>query len=179
MIKRISLFLLLAAAIVLAACPEAHGHRGRELTIHRLDHGVFYGAAPKSDADFARLRRLGVRRVIDVRTFKVVAGCLERRRAAKYGITYDRIPSGFLPTRTGNVPRIMSQLTSADCGAVYFHCNLGSDRTGMLAAIYRTEHLGWNPLEAFTTWKAQQFNTNLKDLDRYFWQHVKSGNDVR
>ncbi len=144
----------------------------KPLTVYRLDEGVYYGAAPKREADFAKLRRLGVRHVIDIRTFKVFATAVERRRAAKYGISVRRIPTGFFPTKTGTVPQILSLLKSADGGGVYFHCNLGSDRAGMLSAIYQVEQLGWDPADAWKFWKTDQFNPKLKDLDRYFWQRV-------
>ena len=176
--RRFLIFTFLAMVVgVTAACSRAYaqlGHRNTPLVVDRLDEGIYFGAAPKSDADFAKLRRLGVRRIVDVRTFKVFASAIERRRAARYGIAYQRIPTGFLPTKTGTVPQIMTLLNNAGCGAVYFHCNLGSDRTGMIAAIYRTEQFGWDPQHAFAVWKSDQFNTKLKDLDRYYWQHVGS-----
>nr|WP_233903539.1 tyrosine-protein phosphatase [Stieleria maiorica] len=140
--------------------------------VKRLDAAIYYGGAPKSDADFARLRQLGVRRIVDMRTFKVFASARERRRAAECGITFQRIPMGFFPAKTGNVPDILAELTGCGHGAVYFHCNLGLDRAGMLVALYRVEHFGWDPRHAFSVWKAQQFNTKLKGLDRYYWQHV-------
>ncbi len=153
------------------AAGQTH-RKGGALDIHRLDDKVFFGAAPRDEADFARLRQLGVRRIIDVRTFKVRASFIERRRAAKYGISYQRIPSGFFPAVTRNVPKILSQITRVDCGGVYFHCNLGSDRVGMLVAIYRTEQFDWAPQDAWDAWKVDQFNPKLKGLDRYFWQRV-------
>jgi hypothetical protein len=143
-----------------------------DLLIRRLDDGVFYGAAPRRDADFAKLRRLGVRRIIDVRSYKVFASSVERRRAAKWGMTYERIPISFVPERTGTVPQVLSKLKKDGCGPVYLHCNLGSDRAGLLAALYRTEQFGWSPQFAWDTWKAVQVNPTLIGLDRYFWQRV-------
>ncbi|WP_259632000.1 protein-tyrosine phosphatase family protein [Stieleria sedimenti] len=176
------LILLIVASSLVLACSDSCGamdHPGDTLDIHHLDGQIYYGAAPKSDVDFAKLRRLGVQRIIDVRTFKVFASGKEKRRAAKLGIAYRRIPMGFFPIRTGNVPTILAQLTSGCAGPVYFHCNLGLDRVGLLVALYRIEYFGWEPRHAFTTWKAQQFNTNLEGLDRYFWQHVGAQSCLR
>ncbi|QDV45082.1 hypothetical protein Enr13x_49550 [Stieleria neptunia] len=168
------ILLIVASSLVVACSPScsARGHRGDTLEIHHLDRQIYYGAAPRSEADFAKLRRLGIQRIIDVRTFKVFASGKEKRRAAESGISFRRIPMGFFPIRTGNVPVILSQLTTGCAGPVYFHCNLGLDRVGLLVALYRIEHFGWEPRHAFATWKAQQFNTKLKGLDRYFWQHI-------
>ena len=175
MMRNRNLTLLALLAVVFGVQSDAWGEvfpRSKPLTVYRLDEGVYYGAAPKREADFAKLRRLGVRHVIDIRTFKVFATAVERRRAAKYGISVRRIPTGFFPTKTGTVPQILSLLKSADGGGVYFHCNLGSDRAGMLSAIYQVEQLGWDPADAWNFWKTDQFNPKLKDLDRYFWQRV-------
>lgn len=151
----------------------------RSFRIQRLDNGIYYGSAPRDDEDFAALQRCGVTRIVDIRTFKVVASAIEQRRAEKFGMTYHRIPTGFFPCRTGTVPEIMSHLDRPRCGSVFFHCNLGSDRTGMLVAIYRTEKFGWDPQAAFATWKSDQFNDKLEGLDRYFWTHVTASDRCR
>ena len=65
------------------------------LTVRCLDAGIYHGAAPTTRAHFAKLRSLGVRRIIDVRSFKKFEANRERRLAAQYGITYVRIPTGF------------------------------------------------------------------------------------
>ena len=162
------LSLVLFATTVCGQCDTTSD----ELVIRCLDDGVFYGGALKTESDFARLRSLGVRHVIDVRSLKHFAIAKERCRAAKYGMSFQQLPAGFRPDRTGTVPQILSLLYSNQCGAVYFHCNLGRDRAGMLAAIYRVERLGWDPQVAFDHWKTQQFNSKLQGLDDFYWQRV-------
>ena len=170
-------FLLALTVVAIVTLPQQAGakstffNRG-PIEIQHLDAGVFGGSAPKTDADFAKLQRIGVRRLLDVRYPRLI-GLKERRLATKYGMTYERIPTGFFPTRKGTVPEILARLKSDCGGTIYIHCNLGSDRLGMLIAIYRVEELGWQPSAAMATWKADQFNPKLKDLDRYFWQRVR------
>lgn len=154
-----------------AVCGRS-GAASDELVIRCLDQGIYYGGALKTDSDFARLRSLGVRHVIDVRSFKHFAITKERRRAAKFGMSFQHLPVGFLPNRTNTASQILSRLYSNQCGSVYFHCNLGKDRAGMLAAIYRVERLGWDPLVAYSHWKTQQFNSKLQALDDFYWQRV-------
>ncbi|WP_182870617.1 fused DSP-PTPase phosphatase/NAD kinase-like protein [Rhodopirellula sp. JC639] len=165
-------FAITSSTAVSAGTLRPADDRSDTLVVKQLDGQIYYGAAPKTDADFQRLRQLGVRRIVDMRTFKAFASSRVRRRAAEHGIHFQRIPMGFFPAATGNVPAILTQLTGCGHGAVYFHCNLGLDRAGMIVAIYRVEQFGWDPQHAFCAWKVQQFNTKLKGLDRYYWQHV-------
>ncbi len=165
-----------ALTLLCQSCLGADFRRqGRCLAIYRLDEGIYFGAAPKNAADFVQLKRLGVKHVIDVRTFLRCEGAIERWRANRSGMTYRRIPIGYFPTKTGNVPKFLAQLDPVACGPIYFHCNLGRDRAGMLVAIYRTGRLGWDACKAWNAWNSNRFNSALKDLDRYFWQTVAQG----
>lgn len=169
-----------AAALLLLVVPAAAQARAgiglgsvdRSFRIEKLDEGIYLGSAPRSRSDIARLKALGVQHVIDIRSFKVLASAVESRRASRCGIDYDRIPTGFFPTRKQTVSCVLSLLNRKPHGTIFFHCNLGSDRTGLIVALYRVNTLGWDPNEAFQSWKSTQFNTKLKDLDRYYWQHV-------
>lgn len=181
--KRLLLrFPVLAVALLLcsdppnAAAKVRLGSIDRSFRIEMLDEGIYFGSAPQTDSDFARLRQLGVRHVIDTRTIKVLASAKEARRASGFGMVYERLPTSFFPTKRGDVPSIMSRLYRKPCGTIFFHCNLGSDRTGLIAALYRVNAMGWDPHAAFAEWKSDQFNTRLKDLDRYYWQHIRPRN---
>ena len=156
-----------ATRVALAANPE-----GPSLQITQLDHGVYFGGAPCTEADFGRLRQLGIRQVIDIRKFLIFSSARERQRARRQGLTFERIPVGFRPERNDSVRTIMRRLSTKPCGPIYFHCKLGSDRTGLIAAIYRVRHLGWDPDYTFRVWKAGQFNPRLRGLDRYYWKAV-------
>lgn len=156
-----------------AAAWDGFGWIDRSFRVEMLDEGIYLGSAPRTDEDFARLRQLGVKHVIDIRSFKVIASAIEARRAKKFGMVYERIPTGFFPTKKNTVPCIMSRLNQKPCGTIYLHCNLGSDRTGLITALYRVNTLRWDARVAFEEWKSDQFNTRLKDLDRYYWQNVR------
>lgn len=143
-----------------------------DLEVKQLDTGIYYGAFPKTDADYAELRSLGVRHIIDMRSFRRLSGKIEQRRAAARGMFYERLAVGFFPTRTNTTAMVLDRIVNQPCGPIYFHCTLGSDRTGLIVALYRVHQLNWSPCFAFQEWKRDQFNTKLKDLDRYFWQSV-------
>ena len=124
-----------------------------------------FGPPPRSDRDFQSLRRQGVRRIVDLRTGRRLAGRIEARRAAAYGIQYERLPVGFYPLRRGNLAAILSRTAQPD---TYIHCHLGRDRAAMVVAIDRVRRLGWSPRAAWDVWKSGQFNRSLRGLDRAF-----------
>ncbi|NNE00308.1 MAG: hypothetical protein HKN47_23565 [Pirellulaceae bacterium] len=106
-------FLIILVFVVGSLSPRfmanAHRHaRTSSLAIMRLDDGVYYGAAPKNEEDFVRLRQLGIKRVIDTRSLKILASSIERRRAARYAMVYHRIPTGFSPVSNDSVPQILA-----------------------------------------------------------------------
>jgi hypothetical protein len=174
--RRIPILMTVMLTVLLFPSPcraeSGLGMIDRSFQIESLDEGVYVGSAPRSQADFQRLRRLGVRHIIDIRSFKILASGIESHRAAQWDVSYERIPIGFVPTKRQTIPCILAKLQRPTCGAVFIHCNLGSDRTGLIAALYRVETLGWDPQHAFSVWKSTQFNPRLKDLDRYYWQYV-------
>ncbi len=143
-----------------------------DIEVKQLNTGIYYGAFPKTDADYAKLQACGVRHIIDMRSFRRLSGKIEQRRIEARGMFYERLAIGFYPTCNDTTARLMDRIVRQPCGPVYFHCTLGSDRTGLIVALYRVHHMNWPPCCAFNHWKRDQFNPKLKDLDRYFWRSV-------
>jgi protein tyrosine/serine phosphatase len=46
------------------------------------------------------------------------------------------------------ITKILALLEDSTAGAVFVHCNRGSDRTGAVIAAYRIDHDHWNNLRA-------------------------------
>src|SRR5262249_1994024 len=60
----------------------------------------------------------------------------------------------------GRPPAIDDFLEVLDDPAAYpvlIHCHAGLHRTGILAAVYRMEHQGWTPAEAWQEMRAHGF----------------------
>jgi protein-tyrosine phosphatase len=156
----------------------------------RVGATVYRGAEPKSRAEIAYLASLGVVRVIDlqdgpwarlmedVRTFGtdvelVVSG--EKR------VHLVHAPIFALSTpEDERVDRVLALMRTADAGggAVYVHCALGRDRTGMIIALHRVLNEGWAPADAYAEWRAHGFEASLvqeiefHELDEYFRQRT-------
>lgn len=143
-----------------------------ELNAREQAPGIYTGTAPKTASDYAELRRLQVRTVIDMRKFRPLDSRREEAMATRQGLVYHSLPIGFFPTRDGAPECVLRLLAEPRNHPVYIHCQLGRDRTGLVIALYRVRYLGWSPEAAFAAMQHQEFNPLLRDLDRYFWQHA-------
>jgi Polymorphic toxin system, DSP-PTPase phosphatase len=147
---------------------------------------VYRGAEPKSRAELTFLASLGVVRVIDlqegpwarlmedVRTFGAdVQLSVDHEKR----IELVHAPIFELTTpKTERVDRVLALMRDAIAGggAVYVHCALGRDRTGMIIALHRVINEGWAPADAYAEWKAHGFEATIvqkiefHELDEYF-----------
>ena len=166
--------MLFALALAFVLTNGAGAARG-ELAVRELAPGIYYGAAPESSADYCRLRSLGVRTVVELRKFQPRAIERERRMAGQYGLSWRHVPMGFCPLRDGGPECVLRIIANPAQQPVYFHCNLGKDRAGLIVALYRVRFLGWAPDDAFAAMKRQQFNPKLRGLDDYFWRRWHCG----
>ncbi len=149
---------------------------GAEFRPQCLAPGLYYGPAPEGPADYRRLQQLGVRQLIDLRSFKKRASGDEQRQAARLGMTYQRAAVGFTPSYPDAcVEAVLTALRKQSHGPIYVHCTLGRDRTGMIVALYRQRYLGWSAQCAFEAKKRDEFNGMLVHYDRYFWDSVQDG----
>ncbi|MFA6583231.1 MAG: tyrosine-protein phosphatase [Elusimicrobiaceae bacterium] len=104
-----------------------------------VSDGIYRGAEPVGDRQFAGLVKLGVKTMVSLRYFHG----MEKEMCAKYGITcYERgIFVGVIGTDTLFPWTKMAeayQLVISERAAgrkVFFHCMKGRDRTGTLAAL--------------------------------------------
>lgn len=137
----------------LGGYPASDGRRTRWRTLFRAD-----GMVQLTDADHAVLRSLGVRSVLDLRT-DLEAEARGRFPSDLPGVTYYHLPltdtlpgaedvpdwgdSSYVAKRyasylEGGAPSLCAALDIlADQGNLpaVFHCSVGKDRTGVLAAV--------------------------------------------
>jgi protein-tyrosine phosphatase len=137
----------------LGGYPTAHDGRVRWRTLYRAD-----GLNRMTDADARRVRGLGVRTIIDLRTHGEIA---ERGRAAveSLGVTWHHLPMIDVVWDANEVPEPLPEdfvfgkyvemitsgeaciadalriLADPDGHPAVFHCAAGKDRTGILAAV--------------------------------------------
>lgn len=174
--RRVVLLVVLTA---LATHPRCEGSGHRSFCPQQLAAGVFFGPAPKSAADVEILQRLGVREIVDNRTHRRLASNREAHWALRAGIAYRSLPISTKPCFPDrNLELTLARMHEQPCGAIYVHCSLGRDRTGLIAALYRYRYLGWPPASAFCEKERNEFNSRLVELDSYFWRSVNRGAEV-
>ncbi len=114
-----------------------------------VDEGVYKGSRPKSDADYQFLQSLHIKYIVDLQIFPFLTHS-EQKKAKKYGIivlpsTMNASP--FSPSEE-HVDKILAILHDGRYQPVYFHCKLGRDRTGVIAALYKMYFQGMSEPES-------------------------------
>jgi protein tyrosine/serine phosphatase len=98
-----------------------------------------YRSAQPTPQGFRTLKQMGIRTVVNLR-----GGEDDGRAALEVGFRLESIPlSAARVSHESNV-RILRLLGQAEQGAVLVHCQHGSDRTGMITALYRMVYQGWD-----------------------------------
>ncbi len=141
-IAALALPLLLAAACMAqSARPEAWA-QPLEIegvpNLHKVSQGLYRSAQPSSTG-MENLRKLGVRTVVNLRTFHT-----DRDEIGTTGLNYVRIPmQAWYPERR-DAMRFLRIVSDTSRTPVLVHCQHGADRTGAVVAVYRTAVQGWS-----------------------------------
>lgn len=86
---------------------------------------------------------MGVKTVINLRMFHD-----GREAAARAGLHYERIPMNAWHAEEAEADRFLRIVADKSRGPFFVHCYQGSDRTGMMCALYRIRVEGWTTDEA-------------------------------
>lgn len=147
-------------ALVLSICASAQGEMDH-LHFRRVDDHVFGGRQPKQ-ADFASLKQMGVKSVLDLRGGSIHRPW-ERKRVEAAGMQYFSVRlSGIFPPKKMQIARILALLEDPARGPFYVHCRRGYDRVGMVIASYRIAHDHWSNEQAME--EAHSFGLNRFEL---------------
>ncbi len=130
------------AATIPAAQRPSHWARPREVkgvgNFHELSPTLFRGAQPTREG-FEQLAKMGVKTVINLRKFHSDKELLEGT-----GLREIRVDTTAVTVDDGEVVDFLAAATDPANAPVFFHCQHGSDRTGTMAAMYRTVVQGWD-----------------------------------
>lgn len=151
-------------SVALMASEKLHGLPGLK-NAGRLEPGLFRGAQPDRDG-YQTLKEMGVRTVLSFRnnhdeSTEVLAAGMKPLRV-RMNMLKDPNPQ--------QVKQALAIMSDPGLRPLYFHCALGKDRTGTLAAVYRMEKHGW-PLKAALE-EMQDFGFN--DIWMGYKRFVKS-----
>ena len=148
-----ALILLLRAGGVLAAEPGKGPEFERRWAsaiekpglpnLHRVAAGVYRGAQPTAEG-MRELERMGVKTVINLRSFHS-----DKDEIGNAKLTAISIPMNAWSRHTEEeVVQFLRIVTDEERRPVFFHCQHGADRTGVMCAAYRVAVDGWTKDEA-------------------------------
>jgi tyrosine-protein phosphatase SIW14 len=137
----------------------------------KVTESYYRGAQPKGH-DFADLKELGVKLVIDLAQ---EGDSGEAANVEAAGMKFVRIPLTTAVTPDSAViDHFLALVTDAGNLPVYVHCIGGRHRTGALTAVYRMSQEGWTAARAFSEMKQYRFGADFlhPELKKFVYSYV-------
>jgi protein tyrosine phosphatase (PTP) superfamily phosphohydrolase (DUF442 family) len=120
----------------------------------RINEHYYRGSQP-TQQQFAELKRLGIKTVIDLREDSKKDAS---QQVIDLGMKYFHIPLKVrVPATEEQTTFFLSLVNDPANWPVYVHCKGGRHRTGAMTGIYRITHDGWTADQAFREMKDYDF----------------------
>ena len=124
----------------------------------KVDEHYYRGSQPDQE-QFAELKRLGIKTVIDLRGDYKKA---EESWVRDLGMNFFRIPLKTRVAATEEQTNYFLGLVNDPANwPVYVHCKGGRHRTGAMTGIYRITHDGWTADQVWEEMKKYDFESGL------------------
>jgi len=133
----------------------------------KVSDSLYRGKQPTPEG-FLELKKLGIRTVVNLRAFHSDAD--EIRESGVEGFQTVRISFKTWHAEDEDVVKFLKTVGDPAKAPVFVHCMHGSDRTGLMCAIYRVAVQGWSKdgaLEEMTK-GPYGFHSVWKNLPKYF-----------
>ncbi|MBU0608845.1 MAG: tyrosine-protein phosphatase [Armatimonadetes bacterium] len=102
-----------------------------------------YRGAGADAVGYRALKAMGVRTIVDLQQFHS-----DHRALQGLGLNYVHIPMNPAEIDDDEVAAFLQVVRNPELQPVFVHCRAGSDRTGVVVAIYRVMEQGWSVTEA-------------------------------
>lgn len=183
--KRLVLAFVVVGAVGCAALnqtnpfSESHEWVGDGLPLLRKVSDRLHVGGQPSKEGLARLKRMGVKTVINVRESDS-AERREKKACEELGMGYVAlpVPCGG-PLSDGTVEAFFGIVRDPNRAPVLLHCMTGRDRASTFAALYRIAEEGWTADDAYAEMVRNEFNTGLTDLSQYVYDFAKRKRTAR
>lgn len=110
--------------------------------LHKVSDQLYRSAQP-SAAGMRHLKNLGIKTIINLRSFNS-----DRDEIGDTGLAYEHIYMKAWHAEEEDIVRFLRIVTDPQRTPVLVHCQHGADRTGTMVAIYRIVVQGWSREEA-------------------------------
>ena len=146
-----------AALILAAGCSVSHSDRPVDprtgiLNFAKVSDALYRGGQPDAQG-FAELKKMGVKTVVSLRTFDVDAS-----RLKGLGLKYLHVSFKAPHPEDEDVIAFLQAVSDPANHPVFVHCRRGTDRTGMMVAVYRMVVKGWSREQALAEMRRMGFN---------------------
>jgi tyrosine-protein phosphatase SIW14 len=122
----------------------------------QMDERFFRGGQPKEE-DYKQLAALGIHTVIDLTDDPK---SYEKSNVEALGMQYISIPmSDSSYPEQSKIDQFLKLVDEPTTGKFYVHCAGGRHRTGVMGAVYRFNHYGWNYDQVYAEMKKFDFYT--------------------
>jgi hypothetical protein len=142
----------------------------------KVDDGIYKGSKPTTDADFNYLKSLQIKYILELKFLPFLDGA-EKKRAKKHGIGFLTVHmnASFYPPSEKHVNQALRILRDPRFQPMYLHCDIGRDRTSLVAGLYDVYFKGMSPEDAWQAMKTFGFKESwtLRGLKVYFDKHVR------
>jgi protein tyrosine phosphatase (PTP) superfamily phosphohydrolase (DUF442 family) len=109
---------------------------------YKVSDELYRGAQPEK-AGFQELKKMGIRTVVNLRSFHS-----DRDNIEKIGFAYEHIYAKAWHPEDKEIVRFLRIVGDKKRTPVFVHCQHGADRTGIMVAAYRIAICGWSKEEA-------------------------------
>jgi protein tyrosine/serine phosphatase len=139
----------------------------------KVNDNYYRGSQPIVN-QFAELKKLGIKTVIDLREDSLKDSGNMARAA---GLQYINIPLTTKRASTSEQTEYFLRLVNDQTNwPVFVHCKGGRHRTGEMTAIYRITRDGWNAEQAYDEMKKYDFEDSFfypRSLKRYVFSYYE------
>ncbi len=192
LLKKASVLAFVFAFAVLAQAGNAFGAdnnsknpNNKFQSIHiknfgQMDEHIYRGAQPDEE-DYKDLAALGVKTVVDLRDDPT---SYEKPMVESLGMRYINIPMSDKKRPTDEeINRFLEIANDSASGPLYIHCAGGRHRTGVMGAVYRFNHYGWNFDQVYKEMKDYDYYSRwghgaLKDYVKDYYDRIQEGQIV-
>lgn len=165
LIKRFSPAVLALPTVILALSVVSFAQETRKTfadvkikNFGQVDDRFYRGARPKED-DLKALASMGIKTVIDLTDNSRE---YEQPAVEAAGLHYVNIP--MVDKRSPSMDQInefLKIVNDPETGKFFVHCAGGRHRTGVVGAVYRFNHHGWNLAQALDEMERYDFNSGF------------------
>src|SRR5262245_26232640 len=144
----------------------------------QMDDHFYRGAQPK-DEEYKELSELGVKAIIDLRDDPMPYA---KTAAEAVKMAYFNIPMSDKDYPKNEDVDAFLKLSNEEANwPFYVHCAGGRHRTGLMGAMYRFNHDGWDYDKAYVEMKNYDFYTRwghgeIKKYVQDYWQRFQTNN---